>query len=118
MPERPPPRIYSLAEIAANWSLGGKDPQRVVRNLIRKHGIPYHRNGRVIGLDDRQLAQLLEATTRCPQQTPRKPKRSRSASAGAAGTPTLPSGSAARSDGLGRLRALRKKTGPKPRRGS
>jgi hypothetical protein len=117
MAERPPPRIYSLGEIAANWSLGGKDPQRVVRKLIRKHGIPFHKTGRAIGLDDRQLAQLLEVTTKCPPQ-PAAKRKDRSASAAAAGTPTSPSGSVGKAAALGRLRALAKKTGPRRRPGS
>ncbi|HEV2098724.1 MAG TPA: hypothetical protein VGR45_07325, partial [Stellaceae bacterium] len=62
MPDRrAPPPIYSLAEIASTWPIAGAatDPQRIIRRLIRRHKIPYHKTGRAVGLDDRQLAQLL-----------------------------------------------------------
>ena len=56
---KPPPHVYSLAEIAAHLPLAGNDKERTVRRLIRDYKIPYHKTGRAVGLDDKQLGQLL-----------------------------------------------------------
>jgi hypothetical protein len=117
MTERAPPRVYSLAEIAAHLPVAGEAKERTVRDLIRKHKIPYHKVGRAVGLDDRQLGQLLEATTRCPIQ-PTVRKRRRSSSATATGTPMSTSASGGKASGLDRVRALVSERRQKPKAGS
>jgi len=105
MAGREPPHVYSLTEIAEHLPVDAEDKKRAVRDLIRKHKIPYHKLGRGVGLDDRQLGQLLEATTRCPIQPARSAGRNRRSSSGAeSGTRTMSSSASAKSRAKAGLR--------------
>jgi hypothetical protein len=64
--------LLTELEVAARLRIESNDPVRLVREMVRRYGVPYTRVGAKMRLTPAQLAALMEAITCCKSESAAK----------------------------------------------